>query len=215
MFGWFSKKDKAAPMAEPQPTHDGPAEEWIVALTEHKLTVHDLGPFATEAGRVTFIDPLICPTEAPFHTVPDAGGRLVVFENVEDGRNSKLALIFSDAHVAGGAELGAVPVDAGMASVLTPEGFAALNAHADALGPDANLYDDFFSQFSEPSGGERKRVPLPNGIEVPYIHAGWGDGTYPIFSLTDADGEICAIYTDFMGRNRAGDWLLPPGVTRP
>lgn len=191
-----------------------PPRDWIVAGTEARLSVIEVGRLATPEGRIVFLDPLSSDTgrAAGFVAVPDSGGALVVFRDQAEGRNSKLALIFAEAAVHGGAEVGAIPVDTGLVSVFTPATARALARFADTLAPGQDLYNDFFAFFDEPAGGEAKFVPLPDGTPIPYIHSGWGDGHYPVFTLTGETGNVIAVYTDFMGRNDAGAFLRPPGT---
>jgi hypothetical protein len=144
---------------------------------------------------------------------PSHSGRIVVFHDTLEMRNSKLAIIFSDAPVCGGADVGVCAVDAGMASIFTPQTHAALATFIKNMPAGKSIYNDFFYKYDDPQGGERKIVALPDGTPVPYVHSGWGDGAYPVFTLTDAQGKVCAVYTDFMGRNAEGAWLVPPGVT--
>jgi hypothetical protein len=162
---------------------------------------------------VAILDPLAFTQTPDWADVPSTGGEMVVFHDLDEGRNSKLALIFSDAAVSDGADVGTCMVNAGMASVFTPATHAATTAYYKTL--KDNPYHSHFQQFDDPKGGERKIVALPDGTPVPYVHSGWGDGAYPVFTLTDAAGKVCAIYADFMGKNDDKDdsWLTPPGVT--
>ena len=187
--------------------------DWIVDHSDADLDVAEIGPFATPEGRVTFGDPLVFAHTPNWIAVPQSGGALVVFHDPLLGRNSKLALIFSDRTVAGGSDVAICAVDAGLASVFTPATHAAMTRFLAALPKDVDPYNDHFSKYDDAAGGERKFVPLPDGTPVPYVHAGWGDGAYPVFALTDMAGTVIAVYTDFMGVNDDGDWLLPPGVT--
>ncbi len=184
---------------------------WIQSNNDSELTVTDAGFFATAEGRVTFLDPLAFYESPSWIDVPDSGGRVIVFFDPKVDRNSKLALVFGDGEVAGGNSVAMFMVDAGMASVFTPTTHAAQFAFAKSLG-HGNLYDDYFEKFDDPSGGERKIASLPDGTPVPYVHSGWGDGVYSVFTLTDTNGYVLAVYTDFIGRNAGGDWLVPPGL---
>ncbi|MEL7262060.1 MAG: DUF4241 domain-containing protein [Pseudomonadota bacterium] len=188
-------------------------KDWIVDHTDADLAIADIGAFDTPEGKCAMIDPLVFAQPPDWISIPTEGAQLVAFRDVVDGRNSKLALIFPGGTVAGGAEAGVCLVDAGMASVFTPATHAAMDRFIDALPEGANPYDDYFSTYDDPAGGEHKIVALPDGTPVPYIHSGWGDGAYPVFTLTDVAGVVIAVYTDFMGTNDDGDWLLPPGVT--
>ena len=101
-------------------------------------------------------------------------------------------------------------VDAGMGSLFTRDTFDAMAAWLKTLRLDP--YTAFFEEHDNtPPGLERKVVPLPDGTPVPYVHSGWGDGAYPVFTLTDASGIVVAAYTDFLGCDDDGTWLTPPG----
>lgn len=171
----------------PQGTHLC-ARQWIATNTHASLEITNLGPFETPEGLVAFCDPLVLMADFAQHSAscPRSGGEIVVFHDTKECRNSKLASIF------------------------TPGTHTATQAFYKALGPKRDPYAVHFSRYDEPCGGERKIVPLPNGTPEPYIHSGWGDGAYPVFSLTDSAGRICALYTDFPGRDEEGRWLTPP-----
>ena len=189
------------------------ARDWILANTKARLDVCELGAFSTPEGQVTALDPLAFFQTAEYISTPTAKPALVVFHDKTEQRNTKMALIYSEENVAGGRDAGTCAVDAGMATFLTPLTHAAQTAFANKIPSDGNLYHDHFEQFDNtPPGGERKIVTLPDGTPVPYVHSGWGDGGYPVFTLTDTQGSLCAVYVDFMGRDEEGEWLAPPGV---
>lgn len=189
------------------------AREWILANTDATLEVVELGHFDTAAGQAAFLDPLAFYQTPDWVEVPREGGQLVVFHDPEQGRNSQLAIVFGNMHIWAGADVATCAVDAGMGSIFTPSTHAAQAEFANELGPDKNLYDDYFCTFDDKAGGERKIVELPDGTPVPYVHSGWGDGAYPVFTLTTENGGVVAVYTDFMGCDEDGNYLLPPGVT--
>ena len=189
------------------------ARAWIVAQTEADLEVTEVGALPTPEGLVSMIDPLVFAQPPNFVQVPNDNGRIAVFFDRKERRNSKLALIFSDETVAGGDDVGVCAVDAGMASIFTPATHRAMTKFVNEGGDHFNIYDEYFMEFDEPDGGERKIVSLPDGTPVPYIHSGWGDGGYPVFTLNDVNGRVVAIYTDFLGKDERGAWLTPPGVT--
>jgi len=192
----------------------GPVE-WILASCAAPLVAHDIGTFATPGGRIAMIDPLAfgCEFEEFAFRVPKSGGRLVVFEDTRERRNSKLAIVFSDAVVSGGKDVSTLLVDAGMGSLFNRETYEAMKAWLKTL-----RFDPYTAYFEEhdnlPPGMERKIVPLPDGTPVPYVHSGWGDGAYPVFTLTDATGAVIAAYADFLGCDKDGTWLTPPEPTR-
>ena len=109
--------------------------------------------------------------------------------------------------------MGVCMVDAGMASIFTPATHQAMTEFVDSGGDYFNAYDEYFMDFDESNGVERKIVPLPDWTPIPYIKSGWGDGVYPVFTLKDVNGQVVAIYADFLGKDESGAWLTPPGVT--
>lgn len=188
--------------------------DWIIANTDAPLEVCEVGAFPTPEGQVTALDPLAFFQPAEYVATPKATPAFVVFHDRSEGLNSKMALIYSDAHVAGGQDKATCWVDAGMASFFTPVTHAAQTAYANTIASDGNLYHNHFEAFDNIlPGGERKIVTLPDGTPIPYVHPGWGDGGYPVFTLTDPNGALCAVYVDFIGRNEEGAWLTPPGVS--
>ena len=189
--------------------------EWILSNCAAALVAHEVGHLDTPEGSIAMVDPLVFSGDISSTTfdVPKDGGRIVVFEDPEQGRNSKLVIIFDDADVAGGADVSTMLVDAGLGTILTPTTYDGLEAFRDTLTNGKDPYNDHFSKFDDPQGGEKKIVPLPDGTPIPYIHSGWGDGGYPVFTLTDANGTVIAAYTDFMGCDDDGTYLTPPGVT--
>lgn len=193
------------------------AVDWIASETKNPLDICLVGQLDTSSGKVAFIDPLAFMQKFEDCAVvcPTTGGKVIAFHDAQNARNSKLAIVFSDATVAGGDDVATCIVDAGMASIFTTLTYAAQLDFANSLGPDQNMYDDYFDRFDDPEGGERKMAKLPDGTPVPYVHSGWGDGGYPVFTLTDAQGNLCAVYTDFMGKNEAGEFLLPPAFVPP
>lgn len=191
------------------------AVTWIEASNKMPLDVVEIGAFPTPERKVAVLDPLYFAQEREFIAVPGDEGRVVVFHDPSEGRNSKMAIVFSDAEVTGGDDVATCFVEAGMASFFTPASVDAMNQFGRSLGENANFYDDYFCKFDDEAGGERKLAALPDGTLVPYIHSGWGDGAYPVFTLTDAEGNLCAIYTDFMGHNDDGVYLTPPGFVVP
>ena len=185
------------------------ATDWILRNTNATLEVTVAGPLPTPEGKACIIDPLVFAQGPVWVNIPKEGGEVTVFHDTQHGRNSKLALIFPGGPVAGGADVATCGVDAGMASIFTP---ATHDAMATILNskPDMTASDAYFLDFDDPLGGERMIVPLPDGTPIPYIHSGWGDGGYPVFTLTDASGQVVALYTDFMGKDKNGTWLTPP-----
>ena len=199
------------------------AVEWIVDKTSDVLDPVAYGDFPTPDGKLGVIDPL-CTTETAFFDVPTLGAKLIVLFDEESNRESKLVLVFSDDAVTGGAYHGDCAVDGGAVSPVTPATLTALNAFRATLPaeypsespnyryPPPNLYIEHFEQYDE-AGAEPGKAALPDGTPVPFVRSGWGDGHYPVFTLTDKEGSLCAVYCDFMGCEKTENWVMPPGVT--
>ncbi|MEM9344094.1 MAG: DUF4241 domain-containing protein [Pseudomonadota bacterium] len=191
------------------------AVDWIIAACAAPLMAHEVGTLDTSSGQLAMIDPLVfwVSFEESAFKVPKTGGRIVVLEDTRARLNSKMVIVFADGDVEGGADVATLLVDAGMGSLFTRDTYDAMKAWVEGL-----EYDPYTTLFEEhdnvPPGGERKIVPLPDGTPVPYVHTGYGDGGYPVFTLTDAEGAVVAAYADFMGCDEAGKWLAPPGVAQ-
>ena len=102
------------------------ARDWILTETQAKLEITEAGSLPTPDGKVTFLDPLAFFQSPTWIDVPRSEGAVVVFHDVDEGRNSKLAIVFSDSPVTGGADVATCGVDAGMASI-----FHAADAYGD------------------------------------------------------------------------------------
>ena len=198
------------------------AKNWIIDNSSDQAECDAPGHFPTPEGRLSVIDPL-CSTEARFIEVPTTGGDLLVISDGE-GYWERFALIFADGEVAGGTHEFDCLVDGGVASPVTPASLNALNTlrrqipqvypkgHPNARYPAPNLYIEHFEQFDE-AGAEPLKASLPDGTLMPYIHSGFGDGAYPVFTLTDQAGANLAVYCDFLGNEELENWVAPPGVT--
>ncbi len=142
--------------------------------------------------------------------VPDAPARVIGLLETEQGRTAIFALIWSNAPVACGEDLRTIGVDTGTAAFLTPSDARALDAYADpSLGP-------YHGTYAEQLDAAIPTIPfiaqLPGGARFPATGSGWGDGGYPVASLYDADGNMVALYAQFIGGS--DDWLLPPPCAR-
>lgn len=202
--------------AETAPRGDG-AIAWLRDRTGHALDIRTIGPVAIAPGGVIVVDPLTYSTGYgwPFLPVPEGPAQFVVALETGYGRVSKAMLVFSDAPVSCGHEEAAVGVDTGLAAFLDRPAAEALEADALALGPGRDIYNDWFHDLIGETPVVKEMVPLPSGIRFPMMSSGWGDGGYPVASLSDAEGRMVALYVDFMGMDEDGRWLLPPECPGP
>ncbi|MBF9044778.1 DUF4241 domain-containing protein [Rhodobacterales bacterium HKCCE4037] len=171
-------------------------------------------------GAIHATDPLTLwqtGPEAETITVPDTPARVVGLRRDEpygdtvDPRGAVLALIWSDADVLCGEDLATIGVDTGLAGFMTPADVRALDAYAEQ---HRDLYDGVYADQIDTLYPGPFLTDLPGGIAFPVSGSGWGDGGYPVASLIDADGNMVALYTQFMGAE-GEEWLLPPPCTDP
>ncbi len=202
--------------AETAPRGKG-AVAWLRDHTGHALDVQEVGPVVIAPGGVIVADPLTYSANPdwPILATPEGPAQFVVALEADSGRVSKAMLVFSDAPVLCGHDETTVGVDTGLAAFLDRPAAAALEADSLALGPDRNIYDDWFHALIGETHVVKEMVPLPSGVRFPMMSSGWGDGGYPVASLSDAEGRMVALYVDFMGRNDEGEWLLPPECPAP
>jgi hypothetical protein len=211
----------APAMGQSQPLDDIGALAWVRSMTGFPLEMRAIGTVTIAPGGVIVADPLTFFSAAGSPAIPAPAGsaQFIVALDAETGRVSKALLVFSAAPVACGRDEATVGVDTGLAAFLDQPTALALANLAQAVSPDRNIYDDWFNRFIGASQVVADLVPLPSGESVPMMSSGWGDGGYPVASLSDAEGRMVAVYADFMGINEDGDWLLPqecdpPEVTR-
>ena len=163
-------------------------------------------------GQIYATDPLtLWQTEGDALRVPDAPARLIGLLEREQGRAALMALIWSNADVVCGEDLSTIGVDTGLAGFLTPDNVRDLLAYAD---PSAGPYHGTYAEQLDATIPTLPFVAqLPSGARFPVSGSGWGDGGYPVASLHDAEGNMVALYTQFMGGTE--EWLLPPPCTAP
>lgn len=176
------------------------AVTWLRDNIGLPTNLHSIETWHPRGGEIYATDPLtLFQTEGATFTVPDAPARLIGLLERTQGRAAIMALIWSDAPVACGEDLATISVDTGLASFITPADLEAYRAFGTLL--DTNQID-----------GTLPTVPfvvrLPGGAWFPTSGSGWGDGSYPVASLRDADGTMVALYAQFITDGQ--DWLLPP-----
>lgn len=198
-------------LAQPVQAEPSGVEMWMQAQSSLPLRFESVGPYAIPSGAIVAVDPLTySPSpEWPQIAVPKGEAEVMVALDPETGRVSKALMVFSDAGVACGHDETSIPVDTGLAALLDLGSAAALAQEATALGPDANLYTDWFAAQIDDKPVVHDMVRLPSGHRFPMTSTGWGDGIYPVASLRDAQGTLIAVYADFMGQDAEGTWLLP------
>lgn len=157
-------------------------------------------------GQLYATDPLtLSQTEGATLAVPDRPARLIGLLEREHGRAALMALIWSNADVVCGEDLTTIGVSTGLAGFLTPADVRALDAYAD---PSFGTYHGTYAEQLEAAIPTIPFIArLPSGASFPVSGSGLGDGGYPVASLYDAEGNMVALYTQFIGD---GDWLLPP-----
>jgi Protein of unknown function (DUF4241) len=191
-------------------------ETWIKAQNWTTLRIVDAGTVTPSGTEMIGVDSLTFASSYawPWFTVPGGPARFVAFFDDKHGRVSKVALIFADGVPACGHDVGSMGVDTGTGAFLDRVVAQKLDDLSGAMGVDCNLYDCFMAkQVGEHAFAQMIR--LPDGTSFPAFSTGWGDGVYPVATLHDAEGQMLAVYADFMGRNETGEWLLPEPCTSP
>lgn len=199
----------SAALAEDSPVG---ALRWMAAQSSDELTFQAVGPIDTAPGGVIVVDPLTYDPDLdwPFVQVPAAPARFVVAREQSDDQILKALLVFSDADVTCGRDEASVGVDSGLAAFLDRPRENALSDDIAALGDGKDIYNDWFANLIADTFIVAQQMPLPSGSSFPMMSSGWGDGVYPLASLRDKDGAMVALYVNFMGKDDAGNWLLPP-----
>lgn len=182
-----------------------PAEDaatWLSRLGGKGMTQMQAGQWHPQGGKLFTTDPLtLLQTVGRPIDVPDAPARIFGLLEPEQGRGALMALIWSDADVECGEYLTVIGVDTGLAGFMTPADAAALAAYGEKHG---NIY-------AEQLDAAVPTVPFiaepPDGARFVVSGSGWGDGGYPVASLHDANGDIVALYAQFIPDG--DDCLLP------
>ncbi len=194
------------------PSQAQDAVNWLRRGIDMPSDLHISNMWHPRGGQLYATDPLtLWQTEGETLRVPDAPARLIGLLEREQGRTAAMALIWSEADVVCGEDLSTVGVDTGLAGFLTPANVAALEAYSDpSQGP-------YHGTYAEQLDATIPTIPfiveLPSGATFPVSGSGWGDGGYPVASLYDADGNMVALYAQFMGGTE--DWLLPAPCADP
>ncbi len=202
--------------ALPLPLAAQDAISWLQAgLALDGLETVTAGKWHPEGGAIHATDPLTLwqtGPDAPLLAVPDAPARIVglihseVYGDAVDRRGAALVLVWSHATVQCGVDLSTIGVDTGLAGFLTPADVAALDAYGQA---HRDLYDGPYAEQIDSLYPGPFLADLPGGLSFPVSGSGWGDGSYPVASLYDADGNMVALYAQFITAE-GRDWTLPP-----
>lgn len=188
------------------------AVDWIKTNTEFTLQFHEIAHLFMAEGGLVVTDALIADSFDSYTRIdaPAGPARFAVFHDpADDGRVSKAILVFSDADIVCGRDVATVGIDTGLAAFFDRPTLTTLNRDAAALGPEKDLYTDWFHNLIGETNVVAQMIPLPSGRTFPMFSTGWGDGGYPVATLVGAKGQIVAVYVDFMGRDAEGTWLLP------
>ncbi len=200
-----------APLAGATP----PAIDWLISQTARPLDLRKVGSY-TPNGPLIGVDPLtyVADYKWPYADVPAGPATFYALIDREDGRVSKAVLVFSGTAPTCGADLATIPVDTGTGAFLDRDTAAELDALGAKLADQGkDLYNDFLMEKMGDSSDYADFITLPQGHRFPIFGTGWGDGRYPVASLTDGAGQVIALYADFMGADEKGTWLLPPPCT--
>ncbi|WP_112309282.1 DUF4241 domain-containing protein [Pseudogemmobacter bohemicus] len=183
---------------------------WLRGQSDFPLEFRDAGRITIAPGGIVAADPLTWSDDwdLPEIGTPTGEARFILALDDGQGRVSQAMLIFSDAAPVCGDDVATIPVDTGLASFLDPVMREALNRSYEMIDPE-DLYSGWFEDLIGETWVVGHILPLPDKTLIPMTSTGWGDGGYPVARLKSASGEVVALYADFMGKNDAGDWLLP------
>ena len=188
--------------------------DWLVTQSGGPREVRQVARFTPDSPRILGADPLTYDPGYPFDfvAVPPGPAEVVALIEPVEGRVALAAMVFADGVPVCGGEAGAIWVDSGTASFLTPATAAKLDAmRKDYDQRKLNLYDDYFADPAQMGDSVFARMlTLPDGTAFPGFSSGWGDGAYPVVSLYDSRGQMLALYADFIGNDQTEDYILPP-----
>ena len=169
------------------------------------------GQWVANDGHVFGIDPLTLfgANRAPI-SVPTTEAAVIGLNQADpDERTAILALVWSDAPFVCGQDAGFIGVDTGLAAFATASEIAALEKYARDHG---DLYAGTYAEQIDNLYPGPFLAELPDGTRLPLSGSGWGDGGYPVTALFDADGDMIALFAQFI--TAGDDWLTPPTCTK-
>lgn len=194
------------------------AVTWLQDGIGIETRIVEAGTWHPVGGQLHATDPLTLFQTAPHVSplaVPDAPAAVIglhhdaVFGDVTEPRNAALVLVWSDAPVICGEDLATIAVDSGLAAFITPDEVDALHWYEDRYGPSyVRVVPGPLQRQIETASPGPFITDVPRDLHFPISGAGWGDGAYPVVSLLDAEGNMVALYTQFItdGEN----WFMPP-----
>ncbi|MDX8351031.1 hypothetical protein [Cognatiyoonia sp. IB215182] len=182
------------------------ALDWLVARSV-PVSVGEAGTWVTPSGTVLAADPLtLFGIESPISGLPETTATVLGFYPVDSpGRTALMALIWSDAPVVCGEDVSTIGVDTGLAAFLAPSDVPVL---LDYMKEWDTLYAGSYAEQIDTLYPGPMLIDLPGASGFPLSGSGWGDGGYPVATLKDEEGQVTALYTQFITGEDA-DWLLP------
>ncbi len=151
--------------------------------------------FKVQGRQITAIDP--GPGGDPIEIQVEPGDFVVEAKCIAFGRDKRISRMRvrpNGSEPQLGRCLGTTSVDEGTLAVFDDEPMEAFMADDDEAYGDW-LVDELFMPDG-PCGS----IPCQGGnTTVPYVDAGFGDGAYPAYELTDASGKAVGLEVEFIG----------------
>ncbi|TKW68545.1 MAG: DUF4241 domain-containing protein [Paracoccus denitrificans] len=185
---------------------------WLAGQAGEERTIRDHGPIDFGSQRLTAVELLFYyrdPWKFADFAIPEGPAAFWTLHEPSQQRVAAAVLVWSDATPVCGQEV--LPgVDGPIAGFMAPDAAQRLqqeNIRAEDAGQGA--YADWVEPQS-PEASFARFMTLPDGTRFPGFSTGWGDGGYPVVRLNDKQGNIVAVYADFIGHEPDGKFILPP-----
>jgi hypothetical protein len=193
-----------------------PSVAWILAGSGTPLVVNEVGEVNVRGTELIGVDGLTFgPSDGwPWFAVPEGPADIVAFFHEQDIAYHKAAIIFSNRPPVCGEDVGMMQVDSGTGAFLDRQTAEALVKFGASMKADCDLYSCLIAK-QVPDHIFAQILRLPDGTTYPAFSTGYGDGTYPVFLLRDADGAATAAYVDFTGIAGTYEWLAPLACPKP